>query len=72
MQHMQQKQSAMRLQQPTALSNISNLSCTLMSPNPAVWFSLVAATSPNPSVSPRSGIAVCSSGLLCFVGLFFT
>ena len=71
MKHMQQKQSATRLQQPTAFSNISNFSGGLISPNPVVRFSLVAVTSPNPSVRPRSGIADRSSGLLCFIGLFF-
>jgi hypothetical protein len=71
MKHMQHKQSASRPQQPAALSNISNFSGVLVSPNPAVRLSLVAAISPNPSVNLRRGASDCSSEMLCFVGFFF-
>lgn len=71
MKHMQQQQSVRRLQQPTALSNISNLSGGFVSPNPAERFSLVAAVSPNPSVSPLSDVADCSFWVLFFFGFCF-
>jgi hypothetical protein len=52
MQHMQQRQSATRLQHPPAFLNIFSVSGGFSLPKPASRFSLVAALSPNPSFRP--------------------
>lgn len=64
MQHMQQRQSAMLLQQPLPFWSITSFSARFMSPNPVIRFSLVASLLPNPSFRPWSGIR-CSSLAFC-------
>ena len=64
MQHMQQRQSATRLQQPDPFWSITIFSAEFTSQNPVTRFSLVASLLPNPSFSPWSGIC-CSSLPFC-------